>query len=116
MMFAFNRLHVRRTRRPVHEFVLRNNRIAYTRARDRTVSASSDGVRCWLIMEDVQANIRKREAIRQLGVGMAHALKLTIVAEGVESQEQAKILRLLRCDQMQGYLISKPLPFDEMTI
>ena len=30
-------------------------------------------------------------------------------------QEQAKILRLLRCDQMQGYLISKPLSFDEMT-
>jgi EAL domain-containing protein (putative c-di-GMP-specific phosphodiesterase class I) len=37
------------------------------------------------------------------------------VAEGVESEEQAKFLRLLRCDLMQGYLISKPLPFDEIT-
>jgi diguanylate cyclase (GGDEF)-like protein len=48
-------------------------------------------------------------------ISLAHALKLTVVAEGVESEEQAKFLRLLRCDQMQGYLISKPLPFDEMT-
>jgi diguanylate cyclase (GGDEF)-like protein len=48
-------------------------------------------------------------------ITLAHSLKLTVVAEGVELDEQAKILRLLRCDQMQGYLISKPLPFAEMT-
>jgi diguanylate cyclase (GGDEF)-like protein len=48
-------------------------------------------------------------------ISLAHALKLNVVAEGVETEEQAKILRLLRCDQMQGYLISKPLPFDDMT-
>jgi len=48
-------------------------------------------------------------------ISLAHALKLDTVAEGVESEEQAKILRLLRCDQMQGYLMSKPLSFDDMT-
>jgi diguanylate cyclase (GGDEF)-like protein len=48
-------------------------------------------------------------------ISLAHSLKLTVVAEGVENEEQAKILRLLRCDEIQGYLISKPLPFDEMT-
>jgi diguanylate cyclase (GGDEF)-like protein len=48
-------------------------------------------------------------------ISLAHALRLTVVAEGVESEEQAKILRLLRCDQMQGYLISKPLAFDAIT-
>jgi diguanylate cyclase (GGDEF)-like protein len=48
-------------------------------------------------------------------ISLAHSLKLDVVAEGVESEEQAKILRLLRCDQMQGYLISKPLSFDDMT-
>jgi EAL domain-containing protein (putative c-di-GMP-specific phosphodiesterase class I) len=48
-------------------------------------------------------------------ISLAHALKLQVVAEGVESEEQAKFLRLLRCDQMQGYLISKPLPVDDMT-
>ena len=48
-------------------------------------------------------------------ISLAHALRLEVVAEGVESEEQAKILRLVRCDQMQGYLISKPLSFDDMT-
>jgi diguanylate cyclase (GGDEF)-like protein/PAS domain S-box-containing protein len=48
-------------------------------------------------------------------ISLAHALKLEVVAEGVETEEQAKILHLLRCDQMQGYLISKPLSFDDMT-
>ena len=41
-------------------------------------------------------------------ISLAHALKLEVVAEGVETEEQAKILRLLRCDQMQGYLIRSP--------
>jgi len=48
-------------------------------------------------------------------ISLANTLKLETVAEGVESEEQAKILRLLRCGQMQGYLISKPLSFDEVT-
>jgi len=48
-------------------------------------------------------------------ISLAHALRLEVVAEGVESEEQAKILRLVRCDQMQGYLISRPLPFEEMS-
>jgi diguanylate cyclase len=48
-------------------------------------------------------------------ISLAHALKLETVAEGVESEEQAKILRLLRCDHMQGYLISKPMSFEGMT-
>src|SRR6185369_9523194 len=48
-------------------------------------------------------------------ISMARSLKLETVAEGVETEEQAKILRLLGCDQIQGYLISRPLPFDEVT-
>ncbi len=38
-----------------------------------------------------------------------------MVAEGVEQEEQARMLRLLRCDQMQGYLFDKPLTFEEMS-
>ncbi|OGB32893.1 MAG: diguanylate cyclase [Burkholderiales bacterium RIFCSPLOWO2_12_FULL_61_40] len=45
-------------------------------------------------------------------IGLAHALKLKVVAEGVETEEQAQLLRLLNCDEMQGYLFSKPLPRD----
>jgi diguanylate cyclase len=48
-------------------------------------------------------------------ISLARALKLETVAEGVELEEQAKILRLLQCDQMQGFLICRPLPFDAMT-
>ena len=40
---------------------------------------------------------------------LAHGLNLVVVAEGVETAEQHKFLRLLRCDQMQGYLFSKPI-------
>ena len=48
-------------------------------------------------------------------ISLAHSLRLIVVAEGVEQEEQANILRLLRCDQMQGFLISKPLSFDDIT-
>jgi EAL domain-containing protein (putative c-di-GMP-specific phosphodiesterase class I) len=114
-----------------------------------------------LIMEDIEANIQKLNAVRSLGikvaiddfgtgysslgylaklpvqslkidrsfitamhkdanamtlvsmiVSLAHSLRLKVVAEGVETEEQAKILRLLKCDEMQGYLFSKPLPVD----
>ena len=42
-------------------------------------------------------------------VGLAHSLDLTVVAEGVESQEQLEFLRTLGCEEIQGYLYSRPL-------
>jgi diguanylate cyclase (GGDEF)-like protein len=51
----------------------------------------------------------------QTMISLAHSLRLTVVAEGVDSEEQAKVLRLLRCDEMQGYLFSRPVPFDQLT-
>lgn len=117
-----------------------------------------------LLMDDIEGNIEKLKAIRDLGVriaiddfgtghsslaylvglpvealkidrsfiitmlsnpdtmtlvrtiiSLAHSLRLTVVAEGVDSEEQAWVLRLLRCNQMQGYLFSKPVPIDAMT-
>ncbi|NRF66955.1 EAL domain-containing protein [Aquincola sp. S2] len=48
-------------------------------------------------------------------VSLAHSLRMTVVAEGVETEAQASQLLQLGCDQMQGYLVSRPLPFDEVT-
>jgi len=42
--------------------------------------------------------------------GLAHSLELTVVAEGVETEEQSRLLRVLACDEMQGYLFSRPVP------
>jgi EAL domain-containing protein (putative c-di-GMP-specific phosphodiesterase class I) len=111
-----------------------------------------------LIMEDIQGNIAKLKAVRDLGVNiaiddfgtgysslsyqaklpvstlkidrsfigdledpdatslvstiisLARTLRLRVVAEGVETEKQAKLLWLLRCDEAQGYLFSKPVP------
>jgi len=43
-------------------------------------------------------------------ITLAHSLKLKVVAEGVETEEQSRLLRLLSCDEMQGFLFSKPVP------
>ena len=45
-------------------------------------------------------------------INLAHSLKLNVVAEGVETEEQSRLLRLLGCDDIQGYLCSEPLPAD----
>ena len=54
------------------------------------------------------ANASIVKAVTALG----HSLGLMILAEGVEEPGQARYLRSLQCDQMQGFLTSKPLPGD----
>ncbi|WP_415579406.1 EAL domain-containing protein [Filibacter tadaridae] len=46
-------------------------------------------------------------------IRLAHELDMTVIAEGVETAEQATYLRQNECDQIQGYLISKPIPVGE---
>lgn len=46
-------------------------------------------------------------------INLAHSLRLRVVAEGVEDVEQAKLLRLLHCDELQGYYFGKPCSLDD---
>jgi diguanylate cyclase (GGDEF)-like protein/PAS domain S-box-containing protein len=47
-------------------------------------------------------------------VDMAHALKLSVVAEGVETAEVLDFLRAADCDEVQGYLMARPMPLDAL--
>lgn len=55
-------------------------------------------------------NSRDGKVFFQAIVSMAHALGMTVVAEGVETAEQLAILQALRCDEVQGYFIARPMP------
>jgi diguanylate cyclase (GGDEF)-like protein/PAS domain S-box-containing protein len=46
-------------------------------------------------------------------IDLAHRMQLTVIAEGVETEAQLRYLRNNRCDEMQGYYFSKPVPADE---
>jgi EAL domain-containing protein (putative c-di-GMP-specific phosphodiesterase class I) len=54
------------------------------------------------------------QAIAQAIISMGKALGMTVIAEGVETVEQEAFLRSHACDEMQGFLFSKPLPAKQM--
>jgi diguanylate cyclase (GGDEF)-like protein len=60
-------------------------------------------------------DVSKRGIVSTI-IALGHALSLTTIAEGVEIEQDARLLDLLGCDQIQGYLISKPLPPDEAAL
>lgn len=49
-------------------------------------------------------------------ISMAHSLGLSVIAEGVETEFQSTLLRKMNCDEIQGYLISKPLPPEKIKV
>lgn len=65
-------------------------------------------------VRDMTTNRGNASIVRAV-VAMGHSLGLEVVAEGVETPDQAGHLRRLHCNAMQGYLVSRPLPAAQMT-
>lgn len=63
--------------------------------------------RCFV--QDVDRDVDARAIVCAV-IKLSHALGLTVVAEGVETQAQLDILRRLGCDELQGFLFARPMP------
>lgn len=62
----------------------------------------NESEKSWLIVEQL--------------IQLSHSLGITVVAEGIETQEQVKNLRTRGCDLIQGYVYAKPMPAPEFEI
>ncbi len=58
-------------------------------------------------------NEDQTEIVRSI-INLAHALRLSVVAEGVETEAQLAYLEQCQCDEVQGYLLSRPVPADAL--
>ncbi|MFA9558224.1 EAL domain-containing protein [Evansella sp. AB-rgal1] len=56
----------------------------------------------------------KSQAIVKTIINLAHSLKLQVIAEGIETEEQAQFLQKHSCHLLQGFLYSKPIPVEEL--
>ena len=62
---------------------------------------------------------KENTVLVQAIIAMAHGLRLEVIAEGVETEEQWEYLKLLNCNFLQGYYFGKPMPraeFEEFLI
>ncbi len=64
-------------------------------------------------VRDLTTNVDSRAIVKAI-IGMAHALKLKVIAEGVEDEQQLTVLQEEGCQEYQGYYYSRPLPAEEM--
>ncbi|NAT17434.1 EAL domain-containing protein, partial [Pseudomonas syringae] len=64
-------------------------------------------------VEQMEAREENRKLVNAM-ITLAHNLNLEVVAEGVETTGQLELLRSFGCNQVQGYLISRPLPMEQL--
>jgi len=65
-------------------------------------------------IQDIQLN-KKNEKLIMAIIAMGHSLGLEVVAEGVEKDEQLTFLRSQLCDDVQGFLLSRPISASDLT-
>lgn len=64
-------------------------------------------------VRDVLTDVSDASLVRAV-IAMARALRLTVIAEGVETQGQCDFLRTDGCDELQGYHIARPMPAEQI--
>ncbi len=67
------------------------------------------------LVHELASNRTDQNIIRGV-VDLAHSLNLDVTAKGIETQEQLDLLRNMGCDRGQGYLLSKPLPAENVPL
>jgi len=65
-------------------------------------------------IQDLESSADARAIVNAV-IELAHALGLQVVAEGVETEGQAEVLRGKQCDRLQGFLFARPMPAEELT-
>ena len=64
-------------------------------------------------VRDIGADANANALLQSL-VSLGDALDLSVVAEGIENDDQLRLLRLVQCELVQGFMFSKPVPADEV--
>ncbi|WP_269719487.1 EAL domain-containing protein [Bacillus timonensis] len=64
-------------------------------------------------IQEITGNSPEETVLTETIISLAHNLNMTVIAEGVETEKQMDILQKLKCEEMQGYLLSPPLAPDE---
>jgi diguanylate cyclase (GGDEF)-like protein len=66
-------------------------------------------------IRDIQLNQEDHSIVKAI-IAMAHSLGMIVIAEGVETEAQSALLREMKCNEIQGYFISKPFPPENFSL
>lgn len=104
---SLEKLHANGIRLAVDDFGVGYSSLSYL----KKLAVSTMKIDRSLIM-DLSAGSDEYEIVKAI-ITMAHSLGLIVIAEGIETAEQAALLKELGCDQLQGFYFSKPVSIDE---
>lgn len=68
-----------------------------------------------IFIKDICNDENDKQIVQAL-ISMAHSLNMRVIAEGVEDADQLELLKAYNCDEIQGYLLSKPITSEEITV